>query len=87
MPGLLSIAGKLQAATPGMAIAHYKAPPAAPDGIAEEARRLTRRAVEALGGMGRFVSKGQRSLGKAEYRMGSPARTGRLHEPRRRRRG
>ena len=58
LPGLLSTAGKLQAATPAMAIAHYKAPPSAPDGIAEEARRLTRRAVEALGGMRRFVSKG-----------------------------
>ena len=58
LPGLLSAAGTLQAATPAMAIAHYKAPPTAPDGIAEEARRLTRRAVEAVGGMRRFVSKG-----------------------------
>jgi uncharacterized protein (DUF362 family) len=29
-----------------------------PDGIAEEARRLTRQALEALGGMNRFVSRG-----------------------------
>jgi uncharacterized protein (DUF362 family) len=29
-----------------------------PDGIAEEARRLTRQAIEALGGMNRFVSRG-----------------------------
>ena len=56
---LLPAVGKLQAATPAMAIAHYKAPPTAADGIAEEARRLTRRAVDALGGMRRFVSKGQ----------------------------
>jgi uncharacterized protein (DUF362 family) len=47
------------AAAPAMAIARYKSSPAAPDGIAEEARRLTRAAVDALGGIGRFVSKGQ----------------------------
>jgi len=41
-----------------MSIAHYKSSPAEPDGIAEEARRLTRQAIEALGGMNRFVSKG-----------------------------
>jgi uncharacterized protein (DUF362 family) len=41
-----------------MSIAHYKSSPAEPDGIAEEARRLTRQALEALGGMNRFVSKG-----------------------------
>jgi uncharacterized protein (DUF362 family) len=41
-----------------LSIAHYKSSPAEPDGIAEEARRLTRQAVEALGGMNRFVSKG-----------------------------
>jgi uncharacterized protein (DUF362 family) len=41
-----------------LSIAHYKSSPAEPDGIAEEARRLTRQAVEALGGMKRFVSKG-----------------------------
>ena len=48
----------LPAAAPALSIAHYKSSPAAPDGIAEEARRLTRGAIEALGGMGRFVSKG-----------------------------
>jgi uncharacterized protein (DUF362 family) len=63
--GLLAGGGTLYAATPAerrpsLAIAHYKSPPAAPDGIAEEAQRLTRRAIDALGGMGRFVSKGQR---------------------------
>ena len=48
-----------QAAPPALAIARYKSSPTAPDGIAEEARRLTRAAIDALGGMGRFVSKGQ----------------------------
>jgi uncharacterized protein (DUF362 family) len=43
---------------PALSIAHYKISPTDPDGIAEEARRLTRQAVDALGGMGRFVSKG-----------------------------
>ena len=43
---------------PALSIAHYKSSPAEPDGIAEEARRLTRQALEALGGMNRFVSKG-----------------------------
>jgi uncharacterized protein (DUF362 family) len=43
---------------PVLSIAHYKTSPTDPDGIAEEARRLTRQAIDALGGMGRFVSKG-----------------------------
>ena len=43
---------------PSLSIAHYKTSPLEPDGIAEEARRLTRQAIEALGGMKRFVSKG-----------------------------
>jgi uncharacterized protein (DUF362 family) len=55
--GLLAPA-LLPAAAPALSIAHYRSSPAAPDGIAEEARRLTRSAIEALGGMGRFVSKG-----------------------------
>jgi uncharacterized protein (DUF362 family) len=41
-----------------LSIAHYKSSPSDPDGITEEAKRLTRQAVDALGGMGRFVSKG-----------------------------
>ena len=45
-------------AAPALAIAHYRTQPTDPDGIAEEARRLTRQAVLALGGMGRFVSRG-----------------------------
>ena len=48
----------LPASAPALSIAHYKSSPAAADGIAEEARRLTRGAIDALGGMGRFVSKG-----------------------------
>ena len=43
---------------PALSTAHYKTSPADPDGIAEEAKRLTRQAIDALGGMGRFVSKG-----------------------------
>jgi len=46
------------APTPLMSIAHYRSSPSDPAGVAEEARRLTRRAIEALGGMNRFVSKG-----------------------------
>ena len=49
----------LEAVAPALAIARYKSSPTAPDGIAEEARRLTRAGIDALGGMGRFVSKGQ----------------------------
>ncbi len=43
---------------PRLAIAHSSASPSAADGIADEARRLARAAVGALGGMQRFVSKG-----------------------------
>lgn len=46
------------AAGSALAIAHYRSSPQAPDGIAEEAQRLTRESINALGGMGRFVSKG-----------------------------
>ena len=41
-----------------MSIARYRSSPSDPEGIAEEARRLTRQAIDALGGMGRFISKG-----------------------------
>jgi len=44
---------------PKMSIAKYRTSPAEAEGIAEEAARLTRQAIEALGGMSRFVSKGQ----------------------------
>jgi len=43
---------------PALSIAHYKTSPSEPEGIAEEAQRLTRQAVEGLGGMNHFVSKG-----------------------------
>lgn len=46
------------APAPLMSVAKYRSSPAAPDGVAEEAKRLTRQAIDALGGMGRFVSKG-----------------------------
>jgi uncharacterized protein (DUF362 family) len=58
VPGLIAAGRLLHAATPSLSIAHYKTSPAEADGIAEEAKRLTRAAIEALGGMGRFVSKG-----------------------------
>lgn len=41
---------------PGLSILKYRTSPSDPDGIREEAQRLTRAAVEALGGMKRFVS-------------------------------
>jgi uncharacterized protein (DUF362 family) len=44
---------------PKMSIAKYRTSPDEPEGIAEEAVRLTRKAIEALGGMSRFISKGQ----------------------------
>lgn len=53
-----SLVNYAQGAAPSLAIAHHKSSPQAPDGIAEEARRLTREAVAALGGMGRFISRG-----------------------------
>src|SRR4051812_29381960 len=43
---------------PALSIAHYRTSPQAPEEIAEEARRLTVEAVNGLGGMGRFISKG-----------------------------
>ena len=57
--GMAAAAGALPGAvSPGMAVARYKNPAAAPDALAEEARRLTRAAIQALGGMTRFVSRG-----------------------------
>ncbi len=58
--GALAAGSILHAAPSSLAIAHYKAPAAAADAIAEEARRLTRAAIDSLGGMGRFVSKGNK---------------------------
>jgi uncharacterized protein (DUF362 family) len=56
--GLFGLSARAAATGPTLAIAHYKAPPQSPDGIAEEARRLTREAIAALGGMGRFIQRG-----------------------------
>ena len=44
-------------AAPRLSIARYRSSPADEDGIKEEARRLTRSAVDALGGMKRFVAQ------------------------------
>lgn len=49
----------LLAATGSLSIVRYKASPSDPDGIGEEAEHLTRKAVDSLGGMKRFVSKGE----------------------------
>ena len=43
---------------PALSIAHYRSSPEAADAIAEEARRLTQEAINGLGGMGRFIAKG-----------------------------
>lgn len=43
---------------PALSIAHYRTSPQAPEAITEEARRLTQEALNGLGGMGRFISKG-----------------------------
>jgi uncharacterized protein (DUF362 family) len=43
---------------PALSIAHYRSSPMPPEAISEEARRLTQEAINGLGGMGRFVSKG-----------------------------
>jgi uncharacterized protein (DUF362 family) len=47
------------AENPAMCIARYKSSPKEPDAIVEEAERLTRTAVNGIGGMSRFVSKGE----------------------------
>jgi uncharacterized protein (DUF362 family) len=54
--GLFSLARA--SATPKMSIARYRTSPVESEGVAEEAGRLTRQAIQALGGMSRFVSKG-----------------------------
>lgn len=43
---------------PALSIAHFRSSPQAPEAIAEEARRLTEQAVNGVGGMSRFVSRG-----------------------------
>jgi len=46
------------ASGPSLSIAHYRNSPKEPDGISEESQRLTREAIAGLGGMQRFVSRG-----------------------------
>lgn len=43
---------------PALSIAHYKTSPQSPEAIAEEAKRLTQEAISGLGGMGRFITRG-----------------------------
>jgi len=47
-----------EAAAPSMSIAKYKTSPTDKVAIAEEAEKLTRAAIDALGGISRFVAKG-----------------------------
>jgi uncharacterized protein (DUF362 family) len=43
---------------PALSIAHFRSSPAGADDLAAEARMLTQEALSGLGGMGRFISKG-----------------------------
>ncbi|HUY95005.1 MAG TPA: DUF362 domain-containing protein [Terracidiphilus sp.] len=45
-------------AGPALSIAHFRSSPQSADAIAAEARKLTQEAVNGLGGMGRFIGKG-----------------------------
>lgn len=56
--GAYALDASATAAVPSLCIARYKTSPEAADTIAEEARRLTQEAVNGLGGIGRFISKG-----------------------------
>lgn len=56
--GLLRTSFATAATAPKMSIAKYRTSPAEADGVAEEAVRLTRQVINDLGGMSRFVSKG-----------------------------
>ncbi len=55
---LFAADARAAASGPALAIAHYRSPAQPAEAIAEEARRLTREAVAALGGMNRFVARG-----------------------------
>jgi len=60
LAGMATIGGAEAVPAPGkLSIARYKASPSEEAGIAEEAARLTQKAIEGLGGMSRFVSRGQ----------------------------
>lgn len=56
--GLIGGERSIAAPPPALSIAHYRSSPTAKEAIAEEAKALTRKSIEALGGMRRFVSKG-----------------------------
>jgi uncharacterized protein (DUF362 family) len=58
--GAVGLAGvkRSLSAPPALSIAHYRSSPTAKEAVAEEAKMLTRKAIDALGGMSRFVSKG-----------------------------
>lgn len=57
MSGLFASSALAQS-VPVMSIARYKSSPAEAEAVAEEAEKLTRAAIDALGGMSKFVSKG-----------------------------
>jgi len=57
LPGLFTQMA-FTAEQPPMSIARFKESPTEADGIKEEAEKLTRAAIDALGGMSRFISKG-----------------------------
>jgi uncharacterized protein (DUF362 family) len=57
--GLLNLGLADSSTAPRMSIAKYRTSPEESEGVAEEAARLTRQAIQNLGGMSRFVSKGQ----------------------------
>ncbi len=56
--GPFALEASAAVAGPALSIAHFKTSPQAADAIADEARRLTLEAINGLGGMGRFISKG-----------------------------
>jgi uncharacterized protein (DUF362 family) len=56
--GPFSLDASAAAAGPELCVAHYRTSPQGADAIAEEAARLTKEAVDGLGGIGRFIGKG-----------------------------
>jgi uncharacterized protein (DUF362 family) len=56
--GLFGLDAGAAASGPALSIVKSKISPTDPAAIAEEARQLTRKAIEALGGMGRFIARG-----------------------------
>ena len=56
--GPFALEASAAVAGPALSIAHFKTSPQSAEAIADEARRLTLEAINGLGGMGRFISKG-----------------------------